>query len=117
LVGNGQIFAQIYPLLVQAQPWFRGVTFSLDGARQDTHDRQRGHGFIHRVLRATSICVVKALPFTLNMVLTTHNRHEVAAMVELAARLGSAGVRFAFDAHARNGPARARSHTRGAAGS
>jgi len=38
---------------------------------------------------------MKELPFTLNMVLTRDNREEVGAMVSLAARLGSGGVRFA----------------------
>ena len=51
-------------------------------------------GSYRRVMRAASICVLKDLPFTLNMVLTAQNRHEVAEMVGLAARLGSRGVRF-----------------------
>jgi MoaA/NifB/PqqE/SkfB family radical SAM enzyme len=37
---------------------------------------------------------MKDIPFTFNMVLTAQNRGEVAAMVELAERLGSRGVRF-----------------------
>jgi hypothetical protein len=47
-------------------------------------------------MRAASICVLKDLPFTLNMVLTTQNRHEVVEMVGLAAQLGSRGVRFGY---------------------
>jgi MoaA/NifB/PqqE/SkfB family radical SAM enzyme len=89
-------FPQIYPLLLQSRPWLQGVTFSLDGAREATHDRLRGQGSYRRVLRAASICVVKDLPFTLNMVLTAQNRHEVAEMVGLATRLGSRGVRFGY---------------------
>jgi MoaA/NifB/PqqE/SkfB family radical SAM enzyme len=96
MVSNGVNFPQIYPLLLQSHPWFQGVTFSLDGAREATHDQLRGPGSYRRVLRAASICVVKDLPFTLNMVLTAHNRHEVAEMVGLAARLGSRGVRFGY---------------------
>jgi MoaA/NifB/PqqE/SkfB family radical SAM enzyme len=96
LVSNGMNFPQIAPLLWQSQPWFKGVTFSLDGAREATHDRLRGHGSYRRVLRAASVCVMKDLPFTLNMVLTAHNCHEVAEMVWLAGRLGSAGVRFGW---------------------
>ena len=70
------------------------MTFSLDGAREATHDRLRGPGSYRRVLRAASICVFKDLPFTLNMVLTAQNRHEVKELVGLAGRLGSQGVRF-----------------------
>ena len=45
-------------------------------------------------MRAASICVVKELTFTLNMVLTAQNRNEIGEMVVLAEQLGSAGVRF-----------------------
>ena len=94
MVSNGQNFPQIYPLLLRSRPWFTGVTFSLDGARETTHDRLRGQGSYRRVLRAASICVVTAIPFTFNMVVTAQNRHEVGEMVWFAERLGSAGVRF-----------------------
>ena len=96
LVSNGLTVPQVAPLLQRARPWFTGVTFSLDGAREVTHDELRGRGSYRGVMRAASICIMKDLPFTLNMVLTAHNRHEVAEMVELAARLGSAGVRFGW---------------------
>jgi MoaA/NifB/PqqE/SkfB family radical SAM enzyme len=93
-VSNGSTLPQVYPLLLHYRSWFTGVTFSLDGACEATHDRLRGVGSYRRVMRAVSICVVKRLPFTFNMVLTAQNRHEVEAMVRLAARLGSRGVRF-----------------------
>jgi MoaA/NifB/PqqE/SkfB family radical SAM enzyme len=95
-VSNGSTFPQCYALLRAHRAHFRGVTFSLDGARGATHDRLRGHGSFRQVVRAASLCVMTSLPFSLNMVLTAHNRHEVAEMVELAARLGSAGVRFGW---------------------
>jgi MoaA/NifB/PqqE/SkfB family radical SAM enzyme len=93
-VSNGVTFPQIYPLLLTHRQWFTGVTFSLDGAREETHDWLRGKGSYRRVMRAASICVFKEIPFTLNMVLTAQNGHEVEEMVGLAARLGSRGVRF-----------------------
>jgi MoaA/NifB/PqqE/SkfB family radical SAM enzyme len=46
------------------------------------------------VLQAMSVCVVKEIPFTLNMVVTAHNRHELEPMAQLASRLGSQGLRF-----------------------
>jgi MoaA/NifB/PqqE/SkfB family radical SAM enzyme len=94
LVSNGTTFPQVYPLLVENQRWFKGVTFSLDGARRETHDALRGNGSYRRVAKAASICAFKNIPFTLNMVLTAKNRTEIAEMIELAARLGSSGVRF-----------------------
>ena len=93
-VSNGVNFPRIYSLLIQCRKSFKGVTFSLDGAREETHDRLRGKGSYRRVMQATSICVFKEIPFTLNMVLTAQNRNEVGEMVWLAERLGSGGVRF-----------------------
>lgn len=93
-VSNGVNFPKIYPLLLIHSKRFTGVTFSLDGACEETHDRLRGAGSYRRVMRAASICVIKDLPFTLNMALTAQNRHEVAEMASLAGRLGSRGVRF-----------------------
>lgn len=93
-VSNGTTFPKIYSLLDKHRRWFLGVTFSLDGAREQTHDRLRGKGSYRDVMRAASICVVKELPFTFNMVLTADNRDETAELVQLAERLGSAGVRF-----------------------
>ena len=93
-VSNGMNFPQIYPLLHRYRQWLTGVTLSLDGAREQTHDWQRGAGSYRRVLRAIGICMVKDIPFSLNMVLTARNRHEVAEMVGLAGRLGSRALRF-----------------------
>ena len=66
MVSNGHTFPQLYPLFLQSRQWFTGVTFSLDGAREATHDRLRGKGSYRHVMRAASICAVKALPFTFN---------------------------------------------------
>ena len=93
-VSNGASFPRLYPLLLKHRLWFTGVTFSLDGAREQTHDQLRGKGSFWQVMRAASICMFKELPFSLNMVLTAQNRYEIGEMVVLAEQLGSAGVRF-----------------------
>jgi MoaA/NifB/PqqE/SkfB family radical SAM enzyme len=93
-VSNGSTFPQIYPLLVASRKWFTGVTFSLDGAREQTHDHLRGAGSYRDVMRAASICIARDLGFTLNMVLTAKNRHEIGEMVQLGTQLGARGVRF-----------------------
>lgn len=93
-VSNGSNFSDHYLLLVDHREWFSGVTFSLDGAHEATHDRLRGNGSYRQVTRAASICMYKELPFTLNMVLTAENRGEVREIVELGASLGCGGVRF-----------------------
>jgi hypothetical protein len=58
-----------------------------------THDALRGAGSFRRVLQAVSACVLHGLPFTFNMTLTSHNRGEVGALVDLGAGLGALGVR------------------------
>ncbi len=93
-VSNGSNFSRIYPLLLTYRRWLKGVTFSLDGAHEITHDRLRGKGSYRQVMRAVSICAIKDIPFGLNMVLTSENRQEIGEMVELGARLGSHAVRF-----------------------
>ena len=93
-VTNGSNFRTVVPLLARHREAFRGVTFSLDAACETTHDRLRGKGSYRQVMRAASLCVFNGLPFTFNTVLTTGNRDELEDIVDLAARLGSRGVRF-----------------------
>lgn len=93
-VSNGWNFAKIYTTLLRHRDHFAGITFSLDGAREKTHDALRGRGSYRRVLQAMSICVFKDIPFASNMVVTRKNYTELAEQVDLAARLGSRGVRF-----------------------
>lgn len=91
---NGWNFAQTYAQLLPYREQLTVITFSLDGASQATHDQLRGQGSYRRVLQAMSICVVHELPFTVNMVITAHNRHELAAMAQLVHQLGGQGLRF-----------------------
>lgn len=91
---NGWNFAQIYDKLLPHREALEIIVFSMDGATAATHDRLRGRGSYRRVLQAMSICVAMDLPFGVNMVVTAHNRHEIAAMVALATQLGSWGIRF-----------------------
>jgi MoaA/NifB/PqqE/SkfB family radical SAM enzyme len=91
---NGWNFAQVYPALLPYLEKLSIVTFSLDGATAATHDALRGVGSFRRVMAAMSICVVKGIPFSINMVLTRQSRYEVATLVNLAPRLGARGVRF-----------------------
>ena len=75
-VSNGSTLPRIYGLLLRHRAAFQGATFSLDGAREETHDALRGKGSYRQVMRAATVCVARDLPFTLNMVLTARNRGE-----------------------------------------
>lgn len=92
--SNGWAFADSLPLLLRHSEHLRVITFSLDGANATTHDAQRGRGSFRRLMQAVSLCVVKSLPFTFNATVTTRNRHELGVMAQLAAKLGSRGLRF-----------------------
>ncbi len=91
---NGWNFVQTHALLLPYRDQLDVITFSLDGATEATHDRLRGKGSYRRVLQAMSLCIVHALPFSVNMVITAHNRHELAAAARLTHQLGSRGLRF-----------------------
>ncbi len=94
IVSNGWNFHKVYQELLPFKCSLKGITFSMDGANKDTHDRIRGEGSFQRLLKAMSICVARDLPFTVNMVLTALNYHEIDELIALAIPLGSAGVRF-----------------------
>ena len=93
-VTNGWNFTRIYEKLLPHHNRLTGITFSLEGAREETHDRLRGKGSYRRVMQAISICVVKDIPFTFNTVITSHNRGELHEIAEIATKLGSRGLRF-----------------------
>jgi len=93
-VSNGWNFTGLYERLLPFRDRLGFITFSLDGAREKTHDRLRGKGSFRRVMQAVSICMMKEIPFTLNMVITSQNRGEIREMKELAIKLGSHGLRF-----------------------
>ena len=93
-VSNGWNFSGLYERLLPYRERLGFITFSLDGVREETHDSLRGKGSYRRVMQAISICMMKALPFTLNMVITSQNRREIEEMMEFAVKLGSHGLRY-----------------------
>ncbi len=93
-VSNGWNFMGLYGQLLPLRDRLGFITFSLDGAQEETHDRLRGKGSYRKVMQAVSACMIKEIPFTLNMVITSQNRGEIEEMKELAMKLGSHGLRF-----------------------
>lgn len=93
-VTNGWNFTSIYEMLLPYHNRLTGITFSLEGAKEETHDMLRGKGSYRRVMQAVSICVAKDIPFTLNTVIRSHNRDELHEIAGLATKLGSRGLRF-----------------------
>ena len=75
-VTNGWNFATVYPMLRQYRDRLESITFSLDRATAETHDRLRGAGSYRRVLQAMSISVAKR-SLRQHMVVTSKNRHQL----------------------------------------
>ncbi|GJQ59129.1 MAG: radical SAM protein [Candidatus Scalindua sp. AMX11] len=93
-VTNGWNFVEMYSQLLPYRDRLRGITFSLDSAREEVHDRVRGRGAYRRLMKAFSICMVKDIPFTINTTVMSYNKGELKEMAELATKLGSRGLRF-----------------------
>ncbi len=98
-VSNGFNFMQVYPKLIPYLDGISVITFSLDGASEETHDRLRGKGSFRRLLQSLSVCNALDIPFTLNTVVTAHNRHELQDFVDLTVQMGGRGLRFAHLMH------------------
>jgi MoaA/NifB/PqqE/SkfB family radical SAM enzyme len=95
-VTNGWNFVDIYKQMPDVLSELSVINFSLDGANEATHDTLRRRGSFRRVMQAVSICTVKHIPFTFNTVITAQNHVEIEALVELAAKMGSRGIRFGY---------------------
>lgn len=98
-VTNGFNFAQTYKQLLPYRDSLKQITFSLDGATQETHGALRGPHSYRKVLQAMSICAALGVPFANNMVLSKHNAHELEEAVKLTRDMGSGGLRFGHLMH------------------
>jgi MoaA/NifB/PqqE/SkfB family radical SAM enzyme len=94
LVSNGWNFHRIYGEILPHRHRLSGITFSLDGAKEETHDSIRVNGSYRKVMQAISVCMIEGIPFTFNTVITAKNLCELEEMAELSAQLGSRGLRF-----------------------
>ena len=97
-VTNGSRFPDLLPDLLVPHRWasFQGVAFSLDGATEETHDRNRGKGSYLQVMKAMSLCAAKGVPYSLQMVVNQWNRHELEAMALLASHLQASRVFYTY---------------------
>lgn len=96
MVTNGWTFGQVIAVLAEHREAVDHVAFSLDGAREATHDALRHRqGSFRRVMEGVSHCRFHGIPVHLQMVVMTANRDQLEAMAVLAARLGCAALGFA----------------------
>ena len=94
-VTNGWHFERIWPLLMEHRQAVTHVSFSLDGATREAHDRWRGEGSFDRVVRAFSRCWANHLPFNAKVGIRRDTVPQLEAIALFAARLGASGLSFA----------------------
>jgi MoaA/NifB/PqqE/SkfB family radical SAM enzyme len=94
-VTNGWHFERVWPLLMEHRDAVTHVSFSLDGATREAHDRWRGEGSFERVVRAFSRCWANSLPFNAKVGIRRDTVPQFEAIALFAARLGAAGLSFA----------------------
>lgn len=93
-VTNGWLFAKkTFTQLQPYQDYLAHVTFSIDGATEETHDAlRRRKGSFHRLMEAILLCKSHDISVHINMVVTRLNRSELGAMAQLADRLDCDGL-------------------------
>jgi len=79
------------------------VQTSIDGARPETHDRNRGPGSWARAMEGVAIAADLGLPIRVGMTETVHNTDEVAELGLLLAEWGITGSDFAVRPLVRRG--------------
>lgn len=94
-VTNGWHFERVWPVLVEHGEAVTHVSFSLDGATREAHDRWRGAGSFERVVRAFSRCWTNSLPFNAKVGIRRDTVPQLEAIALFSARLGAAGLSFA----------------------
>ena len=94
-VTNGWHFEKVWPVLAARRGTVTHVSFSLDGATADAHDRWRGKGSFERVVRAFSRCWASGFPFHVKVGIRRDTLPDLERFALFAARLGAAGLSFA----------------------
>jgi MoaA/NifB/PqqE/SkfB family radical SAM enzyme len=93
-VSNGKNFADLIGGLGPYRTALQSVSFSVDGATEETHDTIRGKGSFRLVCLAIAIARYKGLWVTVQIVVNRQNRHELQAMPQLCKDLGAQTLFF-----------------------
>jgi MoaA/NifB/PqqE/SkfB family radical SAM enzyme len=94
-VTNGNSYPRIRERLLDFRDTCQGISMSIDGATEQSHDGIRGKGSFRRVLMAAALARRDGQTLTVQMVVGKTNRHELAAMVKLCENLGIDKLYFA----------------------
>ncbi len=94
-VTNGWHFERVWPLVIKHRETVTHVSFSLDGATREAHDRWRGAGSFVRLARAFSRCWASQFPFNAKVGIRRDTVPQIEAIALFAARMGASGLSFA----------------------
>ena len=97
IVSNGERFPQVLAKLDEDPRRLaaaNSISFSLDGAKEATHDAIRGAGSYKTVMAAVSLAVMRDIPVVLQMTPNRRNVDEIEEFAFLAAQLGAARVMY-----------------------
>jgi len=96
LVTNGHDFPRTFEVMQGiGLQHARGVSLSLEGATEATHDGVRGRGSFREVMAAIAVCRTRGIRFHVQMTMHRANAHEIEQMALLSAGLGAGRVFFA----------------------
>ena len=105
-ITNAWNFTQVWKMLNDPQhPGRRtklaGVSISIDGAEEASHDYIRGKGSFKRIMQAVSILRIKGVETSIQMTINKKNFNEIEQMAFLASDLG---LKRLFYAHLESTP-------------
>ncbi len=88
-VTNGLNHRRVFPAIVEGKKEGRkrlllGISLSIDGAREETHDALRGHGSFKKVIQAAVYLKETKVPLTIQMVVNSRTKGEIEDMARLA---------------------------------
>lgn len=84
---NGSLLPRLWRRLFEGRTGLTGISLSLDGATEATHDELREPGSFRSVMQSISLCQVKGVPVTVQMIVNRKNRAELAPFALLVAQL------------------------------
>jgi len=92
ILTNGYLFKErLFPLLKSPSIGKRvkAVGFSLDGAKEETHDFIRKEGSFRKIIEAMGICKLLGIPFYVKTVVTNLNKKELKELLFFTSGFGA----------------------------
>jgi radical SAM protein with 4Fe4S-binding SPASM domain len=93
ILSNGTLITEDYvKVLKSSYPLVKWVQISLDGVRQEIHEKIRGPGTYYKALKACEFLVRHGIRVTAHMVVTNINYPDAFELTDLAKKYGLCGL-------------------------